>query len=80
MTSPERALIERLMAVLDSRMTSSGHPYALVTREHLGTCSVWGCSDRCQEYRALFVDGMNWLNEHPEEETQQLALEGIAAR
>lgn len=60
-----RDLIERLVTVLDDRMTRLGHPYALVQQESLGTCSAWGCSDRCIEYRALFRAGMAWLDAHP---------------
>ena len=69
-----RDLIERLTQVLDDRMLESGHPAALVQNEHLGTCSVHGCSDRCVSYRALFVEAVAWLDEHPAVTVEQLAL------
>jgi hypothetical protein len=62
-----RALIERLVTVLDDRMTKAGHPYALVLQEHRGTCPPYECSARCIEYRALFVEAMAWLDANASE-------------
>lgn len=73
-----RALLAGLLTVLDERMTRRGHPFALVTQESLGTCSAWGCSDRCLAYRALFVAGEQLLNEQAEHPTQP-SLFGEAA-
>ena len=67
-------LVERLVSVLDDRMTKAGHPAILVVQEHRGVCPPYECSLRCREYRALFVEATAWLAEHRPQETRQLAL------
>lgn len=74
-----RNLIERLLAVLDDRMTKRGHPAALVVQEGMGTCSVRECSLRCRTYRALFVEAVAWLEAHPAEPRQLALVEGAGA-
>lgn len=55
-------LIRELLTVLNDRMTPQGHPYALVLREHRGTCPPYEDSLRCRVYRDLFVRGTAWLS------------------
>lgn len=57
-------LIVRLTAVLQDRMTTAGHPYALVMSEHRGTCPAQYCSDRCVEYTALYREAVAFLRAH----------------
>lgn len=57
----ERELIEALAAVLEERMTPQHHPYALVMREHRGTCPPRECSARCTAYRALLIEAAEYL-------------------
>lgn len=72
----ERAwqLVHELTTVLDDRMTKSGHPYALITQEGRGTCTVKECSLRCTVYRDLFVRATAWLEEHKVKTPAQLSL------
>lgn len=78
MNARERSILERLLQVLDDRMTTAGHPYALVMTEHRGTCGPYECSLRCQDYRALFVEAQTLLAGQVDAAPAQLALEEVA--
>lgn len=57
-------LIWELTRVLHERTTPSGHPYAVVQSESRGTCPPRYCSERCQHYRALYLQATRWLERH----------------
>lgn len=67
-------LIIRLTAVLQARMTTANHPYALIEAEHRGTCPAQYCSDRCVEYRALYREAVAYLRSHETEAPTQPTL------
>ncbi len=51
-----RDLLVGLLSVLAGTFTTAVHPAQVATEEHLGICSVKGCSPQCGPRRALLIE------------------------
>lgn len=50
------ALLERLLGVLADNLSKTGHALQFVAWESRGSCPPTGHTERCAEYRALFME------------------------